>query len=71
MRLLILTSEFPPGPGGIGSHAYQVALRLSGMNWEVAVLSPQEYASPEEIQTVNRSQPFKVVRLKSFPSPPM
>ena len=24
MRLLILSSEFPPGPGGIGYHAYSL-----------------------------------------------
>ena len=28
-RLLLLSSEFPPGPGGIGSHAYQLARHLT------------------------------------------
>jgi hypothetical protein len=33
MRALILTSEFPPGPGGIGTHAHQVATGLA-VGWQ-------------------------------------
>ena len=47
MRLLLSASEFPPGPGGIGSHAFQVARNLLGLGWEVAVLSPQDFSSDE------------------------
>lgn len=28
MRILIFSSEFPPGPGGIGAHAHNLALQL-------------------------------------------
>lgn len=71
MRLLLVSSEFPPGPGGIGSHAYQVVHRLWKMGWEVTVLSPQEYVGPKEIKTFNESQPFEVVRLGSSVLPPL
>jgi phosphatidyl-myo-inositol dimannoside synthase len=64
MRLLSLSSEFPPGPGGIGTHAYQVALQLHTLGWEVTVISPQDYAPEGEIEAFNSSQPFCIVRLQ-------
>jgi len=66
-RLLILSTEFPPGPGGIGTHAYQLATGLTKRGWEVVVLTPQDYASEEEILSFNSSQPFPIVRLRHYP----
>jgi hypothetical protein len=60
MSLLLLTTEFPPGPGGIGTHAYQVALNLVRRSWEVAGLTPHDYASAEEINKFNRVQLYLV-----------
>lgn len=62
-RLLLLSSEFPPGPGGIGVHAYQLARHLSRLGWDVSVLSPQEYVSAAERDAFNRQQPFAVTPL--------
>jgi phosphatidylinositol alpha-1,6-mannosyltransferase len=62
-RLLLLSSEFPPGPGGIGHHAYQLAGHLSRLGWDVTVLSPQEYVSAAERDAFNRRQPFAVTPL--------
>lgn len=62
MNLFIISTEFPPGPGGIGTHAYQVAYCLARRGWEVSVLSPQDYASEEEIQAFNQAQPFRILR---------
>lgn len=62
MKILILSSEFPPGPGGIGTHAYQLAKNFALASNEVQVLTPQDYAAEEEIVTFNRSQPFGVSR---------
>ena len=45
-RLLLLSSEFPPGPGGIGTHAYQLARHLTARGWVVTVVTAQEYAPP-------------------------
>lgn len=63
MKILILSSEFPPGPGGIGTHAYQLAKNYSLASHEVQVLTPQDYAAESEIVTFNDSQPFAVSRL--------
>jgi len=60
MRLLILSTEFLPGPGGIGTHAYQIANYTSKCNWQVAVLTNQDYASKQEIDIFNRKQDFQI-----------
>lgn len=56
MRLLILATEFPPGPGGIGTHAYEVARGLAARGWQVTVIAPQDYASEGEIGQFNAAQ---------------
>lgn len=65
-RILIISSEFPPGPGGIGTHAFQIAKFLFASGWDVQVISPQDYASDTEITTFNAQQPFMVNRLPSY-----
>jgi len=70
-RLLILSSEFPPGPGGIGTHAFQVANALHNTGWQVKVLTPQDYASKDEIINFNNRQPFKIESLATHRSKPI
>lgn len=67
-RVVILSSEFPPGPGGIGTHAHQLALQLVHHGWHVVVASPQELSGGSEIETFNHAQPFRVVRLRQPPT---
>ncbi len=62
-RLLLLGSEFPPGPGGIGTHAYQLALQLSRRGWDVLVLTPQAYVTDDVRAAFNDTQPFTVMTL--------
>jgi len=64
MRLLIFSSEFPPGPGGIGTHAFQVAQELVNLGWQVQVLTPQDYAAESEIAAFNALSPFPIQRLQ-------
>lgn len=71
MRLLLLSSEFPPGPGGIGTHAYQLAHHLGRMGWEVVVATPQHHATRVEVQQFNRSLPFRIVTLAQAPGAPL
>lgn len=61
-RLLLVSTEFPPGPGGIGTQAFHLARGLSELGWQIAVLSPQDYAPEQEIQRLNAAQPFRIVR---------
>ncbi len=71
MRVLIASSEFPPGPGGIGTHAYELARQLHLLGWESLVVTAQDYASENEIATFTRSQPFPIVRFRSLPGTPL
>ncbi len=67
MKLLILTSEFPPGPGGIGTHAFQLAQHLSDVGVTVRVIASQDYASPSEIKYFNENLPFTVIKPEKGP----
>jgi phosphatidylinositol alpha-1,6-mannosyltransferase len=60
MRLLVLSSEFPPGPGGIGTHAYELSRHLHRRGWDVIVVAPQDYADPTEVARFNALQPFRI-----------
>lgn len=71
MRILMVSSEFPPGPGGIGTHAHQVLLGLCALGWEPVVLTSQDYASDEEIRRFNASQPFPIVPFRRVAGPPL
>jgi phosphatidylinositol alpha-1,6-mannosyltransferase len=62
-RLMLLSSEFPPGPGGIGTHAYQLARHLTRLGWGVRVLSPQPYVAPDAAADFNRRQEFAITPL--------
>ena len=61
----MIASEFPPGPGGIANHAWQLALNLHRLGWRITVLSPQDYVTAPEIVSFNSSQPFRIVRVPS------
>jgi phosphatidylinositol alpha-1,6-mannosyltransferase len=60
MRLLVLSSEFPPGPGGIGTHAYQLSRHLHRLGWDVTVVTPQDHADPAEAAAFNAAQSFRI-----------
>lgn len=64
-KLMILSSEFPPGPGGIGTHAHQLAVHLEKLGWEIRILAAQDYAPQKEIQQFNSGQNFKIANLSS------
>jgi len=49
-KLLIISSEFPPGPGGIGNHAYNLQYHLRKEGWKVKTISElrREFGKPLE-----------------------
>ncbi len=71
MRLLLVSSEFPPGPGGIATHAYRLTSELSALGWASLVVTSQSYVSEEEISRFNSAQPFPVARLWPVPVAPV
>jgi phosphatidylinositol alpha-1,6-mannosyltransferase len=68
-RLLGLSIEFPPGPGGLGTLAYQTAWYLAKAEWQVAVSTPQDHVSSGQIDRFNASQPFEILSLKHVEPP--
>jgi phosphatidylinositol alpha-1,6-mannosyltransferase len=67
MKILILSSEFPPGPGGIGIHAWQLAWHFQQSGMQVAVFAAQDHAAPEEIRQFNCQQPFIIMPFGGSP----
>jgi len=64
-RILLVTSEFPPGPGGIGHHAYCLAKELNKSS-EVIVLTSGDYASAQELLHFDNNQKFRIHRFRRF-----
>ncbi len=67
-RLLIISSEFPPDAGGIGNHAYNLALFFAGEKFRVTVIADQLDASSNVANALHSETPFvfKPVQRNSF-----
>lgn len=63
----MVTSEFPPGPGGIATHAWQLARHLASGGWTIEVLARRAYASRDERERFDAEQPFGIVSLPRSP----
>lgn len=57
-------SEFPPGPGGIGQHAFSLAETLHELHYKVEILTQGDYASAHEIETFDRTKPYAITRFQ-------
>ncbi len=62
MNVLIVSIEFPPGPGGVGTLTHHLARHFNQIGWQVRVATPQHHATKAEIKSFNQSRPFRVVR---------
>ncbi|MFC5195478.1 glycosyltransferase family 4 protein [Bizionia hallyeonensis] len=62
-HILIVTSEFPPQPGGIGNHAYYLALYLSKNGYGVSVIADQRDVFNREEIAFDAGLPFVVERI--------
>lgn len=61
--ILIVSSEFPPGPGGIGQHAYDLASKLN-LHHQIIVLANGDYSDAHTITRFDNSQKFSIYRFK-------
>ena len=62
MKLLLISSEFPPGPGGIGHHAYSLCTALIRKGHEVVVLTVTDFATPEQVEAFDHAHDFNIIR---------
>jgi len=63
-NLIVLTSEFPPGPGGIGNHAYHLVDSLSKMSFNVNILITQKCDEDLSIPKSKIESKFSQIWLK-------
>lgn len=70
-RLLIISSEYKPAPGGIGTHAYHLINQLQKLGWEATIVTQQGFAHPQEIADFNASQNYKIIALPEALSMPL
>lgn len=63
-KLLFITSEFPPQPGGIGVHAYSVATALSKNKFSTTVLTDRRSNLGKEEAIFDGAQTYEVVRIR-------
>lgn len=61
-RILMVSSEFPPGPGGIGHHAFCLAKGLSRAGHSMEVLTVSDYATEEMKSEFDTSLDFPIGR---------
>ena len=61
-EVLIIASEFPPGPGGIGNHAFSMAKSLERKGFNVTVVASGDYVDKQSIKNFDSKQSFKIVR---------
>lgn len=62
IKIAILSSEFPPLPGGIGNHAYHLSKYLQKAGFKIAVLT--DVRQPIQDLAFDNAQPFSIYRVK-------
>ncbi len=63
-KIVLFTSEFPPGPGGIGNHAWNLAQYLNREGYSVMVYTDSRAAFLDEELKFDAVAPFPVFRSK-------
>jgi phosphatidylinositol alpha-1,6-mannosyltransferase len=62
-KILVVSSELPPGPGGIGTHAHAVATALAREGRAIELLGCQHYCSNAERAKFNRNSEVRITTL--------
>ena len=59
-QVLIVTSEFPPQPGGIGNHAHNLALHLYKHDYSITVISDSRSNLGADEAHFDKTLPFVI-----------
>jgi len=65
-KILLISTEFPPGPGGIGNHAWNLARNLNN-KVNVDVLTISDYADENECKSFDDKEKVKIYRFTRYP----
>lgn len=60
--VLLISNEFPPGPGGIGNHAFNLAKHLNLKGLKTDVLTVSDFVEEDVASDFDRNVPFSVKR---------
>ena len=63
MKVMIFTSEFPPQPGGIGSHAWNLGCELSRRGITILVIADGRLGGGQEERAFDSAAPFEILRI--------
>jgi len=64
-KILFLSSEFPPGPGGIGNHAWNLCKELNN-HIPVHVLTVSDYAEENQCSKFDNEEIMYIYRFKKY-----
>lgn len=64
-QILMITTEFPPGPGGIGNHAWNLAKQLNS-HLPTHVLAISDYADENQCLAFDNIEKLYIYRFKRF-----
>ena len=67
-NILFISSEFPPGPGGIGNHAWNLSKELNN-HIPVHVLTVSDYATSEKCLEFDKKEGFYIHRFNRYDFP--
>lgn len=65
-HIIICTSEFPPQPGGIGNHAFNLARQLQINGFEVKVITDQRSNTGDQETDFDSANMFGTLRVKRY-----
>jgi phosphatidylinositol alpha-1,6-mannosyltransferase len=63
-KILVVSSEYPPGPGGIGYHAYSLTMALHREGCPIVVLCNADYADPAQVRRFDLQEPYPIRRFR-------
>lgn len=66
MKILIVSFEFPPQPGGIGTYSFQIAKNLSNLGEDITVLAFSRHIKKKDILQFDNNLKFKIIRYENY-----
>ena len=61
-KILVISSEFPPGPGGIGSHAFNLSNELNKRGYKVIINTKSDYVDKDQEVLFDIKCTYKIIR---------
>ena len=66
-KILLISSEFPPGPGGIGFHAYSLSWEFQkNDDFRLSILCNADYILDEKVKIFDKTSGLNIIRFKRF-----